>query len=123
MTTATKTAGGWRLDGSKSVVVHGDSADRLIVSARVSGDRHDPDGIGLFLVDRRQMAWRGELPNARCMAAPTSRSPGSMSPPRRAGRAGAGLTTIERMNQAGIMATCAEAVGAMETMLALTSNI
>ncbi|HVH81180.1 MAG TPA: acyl-CoA dehydrogenase family protein, partial [Stellaceae bacterium] len=51
MTSATKTAAGWRLDGSKSVVVHGDSADKLIVSARVSGDRNDPDGIGLFLVD------------------------------------------------------------------------
>src|SRR5579872_6312449 len=38
MTTAKKTSGGWRLDGSKSVVVHGDGADRLIVSARVSGD-------------------------------------------------------------------------------------
>src|SRR5262249_48288441 len=36
MTTATKTTGGWRLDGSKSVVVHGDSAGKLIVSARVS---------------------------------------------------------------------------------------
>src|SRR5580658_5087626 len=51
MTTATKTGSGWRLDGAKSVVVHGDSADKLIVSARVSGDRHDRDGIGLFLVD------------------------------------------------------------------------
>src|ERR1700733_6524233 len=51
MTTAARTGAGWRLDGSKSVVVHGDSAGRLIVSARVSGDRHDPDGVGLFLVD------------------------------------------------------------------------
>src|SRR5215469_1770186 len=51
VTTATKTAGGWRLDGAKSVVVHGDSAERLVVSARVAGDRHDSDGIGLFLVD------------------------------------------------------------------------
>src|SRR5262249_33723610 len=35
VTTATKATGGWRLDGAKSVVVHGDSADRLIVSGRV----------------------------------------------------------------------------------------
>src|SRR5258708_358695 len=53
ITTAKKTPSGWRLDGAKSVVVHGDSADKLIVSARISGDRHDPGGIGLFLVDAK----------------------------------------------------------------------
>ncbi|MFI5003304.1 MAG: acyl-CoA dehydrogenase family protein, partial [Reyranellales bacterium] len=51
LTTATKTASGWRLDGAKSVVVHGDCADRLIVSARIAGERQDLDGIGLFFVD------------------------------------------------------------------------
>ena len=39
------------LDGAKSVVLHGDSADTLIVSARTSGERDDADGITLFLVD------------------------------------------------------------------------
>ena len=28
----------WILDGAKSVVLHGDCADRLLVTARVSGD-------------------------------------------------------------------------------------
>jgi alkylation response protein AidB-like acyl-CoA dehydrogenase len=35
---------------AKSLVLHGDSADRLIVSARTAGSRRDRDGIGLFLV-------------------------------------------------------------------------
>ncbi len=39
------------LDGEKGLVVNGDSADALIVSARVAGGRRDRDGIGLFLVD------------------------------------------------------------------------
>ena len=44
-------AGAWVLDGAKSVVLHGDCADRLLVTARVSGNRRDRNGIGLFLVD------------------------------------------------------------------------
>src|SRR6266446_8948307 len=51
LTTAKPSAGGWVLDGAKSVVAHGDGADRLIVSARTAGERDDPDGISLFLVD------------------------------------------------------------------------
>src|SRR3977135_3399464 len=47
LTNAKPKAGGWVLDGGKSVVVHGDIADKLIVSARVSGDRNDPHGIPL----------------------------------------------------------------------------
>src|SRR6516164_8570172 len=53
LTTAKPTAHGWVLDGAKSVVLHGDGAVRLIVSARVSGERDDPEGIGLFLVDAK----------------------------------------------------------------------
>ena len=35
----------WVLDGAKSVVLHGDGADRLIVSARTAGERGDPAGV------------------------------------------------------------------------------
>ncbi len=51
MTTAKREGANWVLDGAKSVVLHGDFADKLVVSARLSGKRDDPDGIGLFLVD------------------------------------------------------------------------
>ena len=50
-TTARKDGGGYVLDGAKSVVLHGDCADRILVTARVSGERRRSDGIGLFLVD------------------------------------------------------------------------
>ena len=51
-TTATpNTDGGWTLSGHKAVVLHGDSADRLIVSSRTDGGDTDRDGITLFLVD------------------------------------------------------------------------
>ena len=45
--------GGYTLEGEKVVVLAGDSADKLIVTARVSGGRADRGGIGLFLVDAR----------------------------------------------------------------------
>jgi len=122
VTKATKTAGGWRLDGSKSVVVHGDSADRLIVSARVSGDRHDPDGIGLFLVDATAngVARRSYKMRDGTGAADISLSDVEVSSSDVLGDVERGLATIERVSQAGIMATSAEAVGAMETMLKMT---
>ena len=43
--------GGFVLNGEKTLVGQGDSADKLIVSGRVKGERRDRDGIGLFLVD------------------------------------------------------------------------
>lgn len=49
-TKAKKDGAGWVIEGRKGVVIHGDSADQLIVTARISGDRRDRDGIGVFLV-------------------------------------------------------------------------
>src|SRR5262249_59149431 len=43
--------GGFTLEGEKTVVLHGDCADKLIVTARASGGRADRSGIGLFLID------------------------------------------------------------------------
>jgi len=50
-TTARKQGAGWVLDGAKGVVLHGDCADTLLVTARVAGGQRDRAGIGLFLVD------------------------------------------------------------------------
>ncbi len=52
--TAKKDGAGYVLNGEKSLATHGDCADRLIVSARLSGDQRDKNGIGLFLVDAKQ---------------------------------------------------------------------
>ena len=53
LTTAKPKAGGFVLEGAKSVVLHGDCADKLVVSARTSGGRDDAEGMSLFLVDAR----------------------------------------------------------------------
>lgn len=122
MTTATKTAGGWRLDGGKSVVVHGDGADRLIISARIAGERNDPDGIALFLVDPAAsgVARRGYRMRDGTGAAEIALGGVEVAAADVLGEPGAGLAIVERVVEAGIAATAAEAVGAMETLLALT---
>ena len=47
---AVKDGDGFVLNGEKTLVGQGDSADKLIVSARVKGERRDRDGVALFLV-------------------------------------------------------------------------
>jgi pimeloyl-CoA dehydrogenase small subunit len=51
-TRATRSGAGFTLEGEKRAVLHGAAADTLIVSARTAGSATDPNGIGLFLVDR-----------------------------------------------------------------------
>jgi len=51
-TTARRDGAGYVLNGHKAVVLHGASADKLIVSARTAGAIRDAKGISLFLVDR-----------------------------------------------------------------------
>jgi alkylation response protein AidB-like acyl-CoA dehydrogenase len=50
-TTARRRGSGWVLSGEKTLVFDGHVAERLVVSARTSGDEADRDGISLFLVD------------------------------------------------------------------------
>ena len=122
LTTAKPTARGWLLDGAKSVVVHGDSAEQLIVSARVAGERDDPDGIGLFLVDTKAngVARRSYPMRDGSRAAEISLSGVELEREAVLGEPGNAMPVIERVVEAGIAATSAEAVGAMEAMHAMT---
>jgi len=49
---AKRSGSGFTLEGEKRAVLHGASADTLIVSARTAGSDTDAAGISLFLVDR-----------------------------------------------------------------------
>jgi pimeloyl-CoA dehydrogenase small subunit len=122
LTTAKPKGGGWVLDGAKSVVLHGDSARRLIVSARIAGERDDPDGITLFLVDAAAngVARRAYPMRDGTRAAEISLSGVEVGADDLLGEVGAALPVIERVVEAGIAATAAEAVGAMETMHRMT---
>ncbi len=52
-TKAEASGSGYKLTGSKTFVLDGNSADKLIVAARTSGSAGERDGITLFLVDRK----------------------------------------------------------------------
>ncbi len=122
LTTATPKAGGWIVDGAKSVVLHGDSAQRLIVSARTAGERDDVDGITLFIVDAAStgVARRSYPMRDGTRAAEISLSGVEVGEEDVLGEVGGAFPVIERVVEAGIAATAAEAVGAMETMQAMT---
>jgi alkylation response protein AidB-like acyl-CoA dehydrogenase len=49
---AERSGNGFRLTGQKDFVVHGTSADALIVAARTSGSDSDADGVTLFAVPK-----------------------------------------------------------------------
>jgi alkylation response protein AidB-like acyl-CoA dehydrogenase len=121
-TKARKDGNGWVIDGHKAVVLHGDSADKIIVSARTSGDRRDPSGISLFIVDRN-------APGIECRPYPTvdgSRAAELMfnsvqvDSDALLGKENEGLPVLERVADEAITALCAEAVGAMKVLLDLT---
>ena len=122
LTTAKPKGRGWVIDGSKSVVLHGGSAQRLIVSARTAGERDDVDGVTLFIVDAAStgVARRSYPMRDGTRAAEISLSGVEVGEENVLGEIGAGFPVIERVVEAGIAATSAEAVGAMETMQAMT---
>jgi pimeloyl-CoA dehydrogenase small subunit len=122
VTTAKRANGGWVLDGSKTVVSHGEAADRIIVSARTSGDRYDEDGVTLFLVDAGAagVARRGYRSRDDSRAADIALSNVSVSDADVLGEVGQGLAIVRGVAEAGIAATAAETVGAMEAMNEMT---
>lgn len=121
-TTATAQAGGWRIDGAKTLVIHGACADRFVVSARTAGDRLSPTGIGLFLVDRT-------APGVAVVDHPTHDGARAadlvfdgvvVSAEAVIGDPARGLAVLERAVDEAVAAICAEAVGAMDEALRMT---
>jgi len=121
-TKATRSGAGYVLDGAKTVVLHGDSADMLVVSARSAGRRDDRDGISLFLVDGRAngVARRGYALRDGTRAAEVVLSGVQVGTDALLGAEGTAFPVIVRVVEAGIAAMCAEAVGAMDAMQSMT---
>jgi alkylation response protein AidB-like acyl-CoA dehydrogenase len=113
-TTAKQDGSGWLISGRKGYVVHGDSADKLIVTARTAGGSRDLKGIGVFIVDAKdpgvlrrgyrtvdgQRAAEVEFANARAEAV--------------LGNPENGLPLVDQVVDETISALAGEAVGAMQ---------
>jgi len=115
-TRAKREGDGWTLSGAKAVVVQGDHADLLLVSARTSGEIDSEDGISLFLVPgnaagvtRRGM---GRMDGGR--VAEITFEQVQLGADALLGEEGQGFATLELTVGTGVLALCAEALGAME---------
>ena len=118
-TAAKQNGAHWTLSGAKSIVPAGDKADAFIVPARVSGAVDDPAGIALFLVERSAagVKTRGysTQDGARASEVTFSGTPATLLVP-----AGQGFAALEHAVDIGIAAVCAEAVGVMDKLVAVT---
>ncbi|MFG1418252.1 acyl-CoA dehydrogenase family protein [Xanthobacter sp. V0B-10] len=121
-TTARAVEGGFRLDGRKSVVLNADAAKTLVVSARSSGDRRDGAGITLFLVpaDAPGLTLTAYATQDGGRAADVLLADVLVPADAVLGTVGEGLPVVERVVEGAIAALCAEAVGLMEALHALT---
>lgn len=120
--TAVKDGENFALSGEKTLVSHGDSADKFIVSGRVNGERRDRNGIGLFLIDADApgVTRRGYPTQDGQRAAEVSFADVRVSPGDILGAPDGGLPAIERAVDETIAALAAEAVGAMSEALTMT---
>ncbi|MGI6851101.1 acyl-CoA dehydrogenase family protein [Mesorhizobium sp. 1B3] len=121
-TQARKDGGDYVLSGAKSVVVHGDSADKLIVTARTAGGPRDPGGIGVFLVDANTpgVSRRGYTMQDGLRGAEISFDKAKVPASAVIGDPENGLPLVSRVVDQAIAALSAEAVGVMSAMHALT---
>ena len=118
-TTATHASGSWQLNGTKIAVPAGAQAGAFIVSARVSGAVDEAFGVALFLVSRGEtgVEVKGYPTQDGASAADlvlTNASAIELLP------AGDAFAALERAVDIGIAALCAEAVGAMDRLVAIT---
>jgi pimeloyl-CoA dehydrogenase small subunit len=122
MTTASAEQGGYVLRGTKVVVIHGDSADLLVVSARTAGGRRDREGVSLFLVpaDAAGLRRRGYRTQDGLRAADLLLDGVRVPADAMLGAVGGGLPVLECAEDAAIAALAAEAVGCMQALLDLT---
>ncbi len=115
-TRAERSGDGWVLSGAKAVVPHGEQADLFLVSARTSGSVDDEAGISLFLVPAKTpgLTVRGCPAIDGGRVAELAFDGVKLGADALLGTEGQGHATLERAIGRGVLALCAEAVGAME---------
>ncbi len=121
-TTAKKKGAGWIIDGEKFVVLNGESAEILIVTARTKGNQRDKTGIGVFLVpgNAKGITKKTYPTQDGLHAADITFTGVEIGADAVIGDPENGLPLIERVADETRTALCAEAVGAMDESLKTT---
>ena len=117
-TSAKADGDGYVLNGAKAVVIGAPWANKLIVSARLSGDQFDRDGLGLFIVDKAAAGVSTQdyqtVDGSR--ASEITLENVAVSADALIGEAGNGFAVLEEAIDFGIGAVCAEAIGHMKML-------
>jgi pimeloyl-CoA dehydrogenase small subunit len=121
-TSAKKKGDGYVIDGEKFVVINGENADTLVVTARTKGGQRDKSGIGVFLVpaNAKGIVKKAYPTQDGLHAADISFTGVEVGGDAVLGDGENGLPLIERVVDEARAAMCAEAVGAMDESLKTT---
>ncbi|MEJ2171725.1 MAG: acyl-CoA dehydrogenase family protein [Woeseiaceae bacterium] len=117
-TTARADGSDWILDGSKGVVLNGNTADLVIIPARTAGAQTDTDGITLFAVAAGSAGLsRRSYPTVDGQRAAEIMLEDVRVPADAVlGQPGAGYAALRAAADDATLAVCAEAVGIMQVM-------
>ncbi|MET4046108.1 alkylation response protein AidB-like acyl-CoA dehydrogenase [Bradyrhizobium sp. RT6a] len=121
-THAKKDGDGWLLSGTKGLVLDGDGADKIVVSARTAGGLRGKDGICLFLVDgdAQGLMHRSYRTQDGLRAAEVTLENVRVEPADAIGDPAGAFPVILRVADEAVAALCAEAVGCFATMQSIT---
>ena len=121
-TEAIQDGNSYNLNGYKSVVMNGPSADMLIISARTSGKSRDENGISLFLVDSKSsgISSRHYSTVDDRKASEISLENVKVDSNSLLGKIDQGYEELEKAIDVATLAICAEAVGVMEVLYKTT---
>jgi pimeloyl-CoA dehydrogenase small subunit len=121
-TTAKKKGNAYVIDGEKFVVLNGENADTLIVTARTKGERRDRSGVGVFLVpaNAKGVTKKSYPTQDGLHAADITFTGVEVGADAAIGNPEDGLALIERVVDDARTALCAEAVGLMDVSLETT---
>ncbi len=118
-TKAEKSGGGYALSGEKVWVLNGQAADHLIVSARTGGGQRERGGVSLFAVPKDAKGLRIQnvktMDGGRAGLVTLDGAEGQLL-----GDEGGAADTLELVLDKGAAGACAEGVGVLSTVLAMT---
>lgn len=118
LTTAKKDGDFYLLNGTKSVVLNAQSANKILVSTRTKGNQRDEEGITLFLLDASDIGIsRQDYPTVDGLrASEVTFSDVRVAATNIVGEVNDGSKIVDKVMARAILAVAAEAVGAMEVL-------
>jgi pimeloyl-CoA dehydrogenase small subunit len=121
-TSAKKKGDAYVIDGEKFVVLNGEAADTLVVTARTKGGQRDASGIGVFLVpaNAKGIVKKGYPTQDGLHAADITFTGVEVGADAVIGDPENALPLVERVVDEARTALCAEAVGLMDESLKTT---